>query len=155
MIQNPHLICARVLNTMRVSGLTNSLVCMKRPISEGSTQSFKPQPDYNFPNFESQLITPIVVATKLEPDTEWKLNIVRHNNLLNCESELLNLRGALAQLQLTSAVKQEVFNSRHKKENFQQKLRSFPKLKCNTTSNPSTRIQPQKRTKAIQNLKKW
>ena len=55
MIQNPHLVCARVLDTIRVSGLTYSLVCMRRPILEGSTQSFTPQPDHNFSNFKSQL----------------------------------------------------------------------------------------------------
>ena len=75
MIQNPQLVCARGLDTLRVSGLTYSLnetpfscniVLRKKYVND-----FKPQPDFNIMNFEvkhcTATTTATTTATKQEP----------------------------------------------------------------------------------------
>ena len=47
---------------------------------------------------------------KQEPDKEQEINIVR-NNLLDSESEILDLREALTQLHYTSSAREEALNT--------------------------------------------
>ena len=56
MIKNPHLICANVLDTLQVSGLTYSL--NETPFScnivlrKKYVKNFEPKPDFNVMNYE-------------------------------------------------------------------------------------------------------
>ena len=70
MILNPHLVCARVLNTLRISCLTYSL--NETPFScnivlrKKYVKNFEPQPDFNVMNYEVNYMASTTTATKQE-----------------------------------------------------------------------------------------
>ena len=99
MIKNPHLVCERVLNTLKVSGLTYSLT--ETPFScnielgKKYVNNYIPQPDFNVMNYEvnctaTTTATKQESAIKSEQDTVKELRAVR-NRLLESENEISEL----------------------------------------------------------------
>ena len=110
---NPHLVCARVLDTLRVSGLTYSL--QETPFSatvvlrKKYIKNFSPQLNNNFMNIDEKFI-PAPVTPKQESDAERDLQIVT-SNLVACEAEISTLTENLTQLQLASDTKERSLNN--------------------------------------------
>ena len=115
MIKNPHLVCERVLNTLKVSGLTYSL--SETPFScnielrKKYVKNFVPQPDFNVLNYEfnstaTTTATKQESAIKSEQDTVKELWAVR-NSLLHSQNETINLRETLGQLQCSSLAREK------------------------------------------------
>ena len=128
MIKNPHLVCERVLNTLKVSGLTYSLT--ETPFScnielrKKYVNNFVPQPDFNVMNYEvnctvNTTATKQESAIKSEQDTVKELRAVR-NSLFESEKENTNLRETLGQLQCSSSAREKslITESSNVKEEF-------------------------------------
>ena len=128
MIKNPHLVCERVLNTLKTSGLTYSL--SETPFScnielrKKYVNNFVPQPDFNVMNYEvnstaTTTATKQESAIKSEQDTVKELRAVR-NSLLESENENTNLREALGQLKCSFSAREKsiITESSNVKEEF-------------------------------------
>ena len=115
-MSHPHLVCERVLNTLKVSGLTYSL--SETPFScnivlrKKYVNNFVPQPDFNVMNYEvnstaTTTATKQESAIKSEQDTVKELWAVR-NSLLESQNENINLRETLGQLQYSSPAREKL-----------------------------------------------
>ena len=125
MIKNPHLVCERVLNTLKISGLTYSL--SETPFScnivlrKKYVNNFVPQPDFNYEVncTATTTATKQESAIKSEQDTVKELRAVR-NSLLESENENTNLREVLRQLKCSSLTREKslITESSNLKEEF-------------------------------------
>ena len=139
MIKNPHLVCERVLNTLKVSGLTYSL--SETPFScnielrKKYVKNFIPQPDFNVLNYEfnstaTTTATKQETVIKSEQDTVKELWAVR-NSLLQSQNENINLRETLGQLQCSSLAREKslISESSHGKEEVAAEIKKCSMMK--------------------------
>ena len=113
MIKNPHLVCERVLNTLKVSGLTYSLT--ETPFScnielrKKYVKNFVPQPDFNVMNYDFNCTvnkTKQEAAIKSEQDKDKELRAVR-DSIFDKEKENTDLRERLGQPQCPSSARKK------------------------------------------------